>query len=518
MKIDIFDTTLRDGFQQEGISPSVKDKLAIAKLLDSLGVSFIEGGWPGASPKEEEFFNRAKTELNLNSAKLVSFGSTRKLDIDVDNDPQIEALINAGTDFVCIVGKSSKLHITKAIQATIEDAIQMAVDSIQYLTENNKTVFFDAEHFFDGFKEDSNISLKFLDSVLQTELDTFVLCDTNGGTLPDEVHEIISKVNSEFPSANFGVHFQNDNGCAVANSLVAVELGVKHVQGTINGYGERTGNADLCTLIPNLSLKKDYETIPRDSLKKLTPIANHIAELVNVSIDSRHPYVGSSAFTHKAGLHASGMAKDSSLYEHVDSSLVGNYTRTTVSELAGRASVITKAEEFGLSINNDEAKDLIQQVQNLEHIGFQFEAADASLFILMNSIKGIKPDFFEFESFRVFSERRNSENVVSEAVCKITVKNNRYVKTGEGVGPVDALSKALKSALENDYKDINNVKLIDYKVRIIDSSDGTEAKTRVLIEFTDSKKQWSTIGVHENIINASWNALCDGFNYYFMTS
>ena len=518
MKIDIFDTTLRDGFQQEGISPSVKDKLAIAKLLDSLGVSFIEGGWPGASPKEEEFFNRAKTELNLNSAKLVSFGSTRKLDIDVDNDPQIEALINAGTDFVCIVGKSSKLHITKAIQATIEDAIQMAVDSIQYLTENNKTVFFDAEHFFDGFKEDSNISLKFLDSVLQTELDTFVLCDTNGGTLPDEVHEIISKVNSEFPSANFGVHFQNDNGCAVANSLVAVELGVKHVQGTINGYGERTGNADLCTLIPNLSLKKDYETIPRDSLKKLTPIANHIAELVNVTIDSRHPYVGSSAFTHKAGLHASGMAKDSSLYEHVDSSLVGNYTRTTVSELAGRASVITKAEEFGLIINNDEAKDLIQQVQNLEHIGFQFEAADASLFILMNSIKGIKPDFFEFESFRVFSERRNSENVVSEAVCKITVKNNRYVKTGEGVGPVDALSKALKSALENDYKDINNVKLIDYKVRIIDSSDGTEAKTRVLIEFTDSKKQWSTVGVHENIINASWNALCDGFNYYFMTS
>ena len=518
MKIDIFDTTLRDGFQQEGISPSVKDKLAIAKLLDSLGVSFIEGGWPGASPKEEEFFNRAKTELNLNSAKLVSFGSTRKLDIDVDKDPQIEALINAGTDFVCIVGKSSKLHITKAIQATIEDAIQMAIDSIQYLSENNKTVFFDAEHFFDGFKEDSNTSLKFLDSVLQTELDTFVLCDTNGGTLPDEVHEIISKVNSEFPSANFGVHFQNDNGCAVANSLVAVELGVKHVQGTINGYGERTGNADLCTLIPNLSLKKDYETIPKESLKQLTPIANHIAELVNVSIDSRHPYVGSSAFTHKAGLHASGMAKDSSLYEHVDSSLVGNYTRTTVSELAGRASVLTKAEEFGINFDNENAKKLIESVQNLEHVGYQFEAADASLFILMNKIIGVEPTFFEFESFRVFSERRNSENVVSEAVCKIIVNENRYVKTGEGVGPVDALAKALTYSLEKDYPKVNEIKLIDYKVRIIDSSDGTEARTRVLIEFSDTNRKWSTVGVHENIINASWNALCDGFNYFFMTS
>jgi 2-isopropylmalate synthase len=300
--------------------------------------------------------------------------------------------------------------------------------------------------------------------------------------------------------------------------MVAVELGVDHVQGTINGYGERTGNADLCTLIPNLSLKKTYETISEDSLSKLTQIANHIAELVNVAIDSRHPYVGSSAFTHKAGLHASGMAKDNVLYEHIDSSKVGNFTRTTVSELAGRASVITKAQEFGLALNNEEAKKLIESVQNLEHEGFQFEAADASLFILMNTIKGVVPNYFSFESFRVFSERRNSENVVSEAVCKISVKDNRYVKTGEGVGPVDALSKALKSALEKDFERINEVKLIDYKVRIIDSSDGTEAKTRVLIEFTDGTKQWSTIGVHENIINASWNALCDGFNYYFMTS
>ncbi len=462
MKIDIFDTTLRDGFQQEGISPSVKDKIAIAKLIDSLGVSFIEGGWPGASPKEEEFFETAKRELKLKNAKLVSFGSTRKLELLAKDDPQVKALVDSGTDYICIVGKSSKLHITKALQTDVDSAIDMAVDTILYLKSKGKKVFFDAEHFFDGYKEDSETSLKILESVVTAGADCFIFCDTNGGTLPEEVRKILSDV--------------------------------------------------------IVSLKQNYETISSDSLEKLTQTANHIAELVNVSIDSRHPYVGSSAFTHKAGLHASGMSKDSSLYEHIDASKVGNFTRTTVSELAGRASVITKAEEFGLSINNDEAKDLIQQVQNLEHIGFQFEAADASLFILMNSIKGIKPDFFEFESFRVFSERRNSENVVSEAVCKITVNNNRYVKTGEGVGPVDALSKALKSALENDYKDINNVKLIDYKVRIIDSSDGTEAKTRVLIEFTDSKKQWSTIGVHENIINASWNALCDGFNYYFMTS
>ena len=518
MKIDIFDTTLRDGFQQEGISPSVKDKLAIAKLIDELGVSFIEGGWPGASPKEEEFFLKAKKELDLKNSKLVSFGSTRKLNIAVEDDPQVKALIDSGTDYVCIVGKSSKLHITKALQTDVPNAIDMAVDTIKYLKSKNKKVFFDAEHFFDVYKEDSKTSLEILDAVIQSGVDCFIFCDTNGGTLPDEVHMILSEVLNQYPESKFGVHFQNDNGCAVANSMVAVELGVDHVQGTINGYGERTGNADLCTLIPNLSLKKTYETISEDSLSKLTQIANHIAELVNVAIDSRHPYVGSSAFTHKAGLHASGMAKDNVLYEHIDSSKVGNFTRTTVSELAGRASVITKAQEFGLALNNEEAKKLIESVQNLEHEGFQFEAADASLFILMNTIKGVVPNYFSFESFRVFSERRNSENVVSEAVCKISVKDNRYVKTGEGVGPVDALSKALKSALEKDFERINEVKLIDYKVRIIDSSDGTEAKTRVLIEFTDGTKQWSTIGVHENIINASWNALCDGFNYYFMTS
>jgi len=381
MKIDIFDTTLRDGFQQEGISPSVKDKIAIAKLIDGLGVSFIEGGWPGASPKEEEFFETAKRELKLKNAKLVSFGSTRKLDLSAKDDPQVKALVDAGTDYVCIVGKSSKLHITKALKTDVNSAIDMAVDTILHLKSKGKKVFFDAEHFFDGYKEDSETSLKILESVVTAGADCFIFCDTNGCTLPEEVRKILSEVLEKYPKTNFGVHFQNDNGCAVVNSMVAVDLGVDHVQGTINGYGERTGNADLCTLIPNLSLKQTYDTIPTDSLEKLTQTANHIAELVNVSLDSRHPYVGSSAFTHKAGLHASGMSKDSSLYEHIDASKVGNFTRTTVSELAGRASVITKAEEFGLSINNDEAKDLIQQVQNLEHIGFQFEAADASLFI-----------------------------------------------------------------------------------------------------------------------------------------
>lgn len=518
MKIDIFDTTLRDGFQQEGISPSVKDKIEIAKLIDNLGVSFIEGGWPGASPKEEEFFKLAKTELNLKNSKLVSFGSTRKLNLLAEEDPQVQALIDAETEYVCIVGKSSKLHITKALETNVENAISMAVDTINYLASLNKKVFFDAEHFFDGFKDDEITTLKILDSILNSNLNCFIFCDTNGGTLPDEVHKILSKILDKYPKNKFGVHFQNDNGCAVANSMVAIDLGINHVQGTINGYGERTGNADLCTLIPNLSLKKNFETIPLESLKTLTQTANHIAELVNVSIDSRHPYVGSSAFTHKAGLHASGMLKDRSLYEHIDSSLVGNFTRTTVSELAGRASVLTKANELGISFDNNEAKLLIKEVQNLEHKGFQFEAADASLYLLMNKIKGKLPNFFTFESYRVFSERRSSENVVSEAVCKILIGNKRYVKTGEGVGPVDALSKSLVSALENDYPYVKKIKLLDYKVRIIDSSDGTEAKTRVLIEFTDRKNKWSTIGVHENIINASWNALCEGFNYFFLTS
>ena len=516
MKIDIFDTTLRDGFQQEGISPSVKDKLAIAKLLDDLGVDYIEGGWPGASPKEEEFFDKAKKELKLKNAKLVSFGSTRKLNIKVEEDPQVKALVDAGTEYVCIVGKSSNLHITKAIETDVEEAIKMATDTIEYLKSNGKKVFFDAEHFFDGYKENSEVSYKILDAVINEGVDCFIFCDTNGGTLPHEVTEILGEITKKYDNQKFGVHFQNDNGCAVPNSMAAVNLGVDHVQGTMNGYGERTGNADLCTLLPNLTLKMEHDTVPLEALEKLTPIANHIAELVNVAIDSRHPYVGSSAFTHKAGLHASGMAKDSSLYEHIDSSKVGNYTRTTVSELAGRASVITKAKEFNIELSNEDAKKLIEEVQNLEHQGFQFEAADGSLFLLMNKVQGISPDYFDFESFRVFSERRNSENVVSEAVCKINVKDQRYVTTGEGVGPVDALSKALVGGLRNDYPDVEVVKLIDYKVRIIDSTDGTEATTRVLIEFTDGKRKWNTVGVHQNIINASWNALCDGFNFYFM--
>jgi len=518
MKIDIFDTTLRDGFQQEGISPSVKDKLAIAKLLDDLGVDYIEGGWPGASPKEEEFFDKAKKELKLTNAKLVSFGSTRKLNIKVEDDPQVKALVDAGTEYVCIVGKSSNLHITKAIETDVDEAIKMATDTIEYLKSNGKKVFFDAEHFFDGYKENSEVSYKILDAVINEGVDCFIFCDTNGGTLPHEVTEILGEITKKYDKQKFGVHFQNDNGCAVPNSMAAVNLGVDHVQGTMNGYGERTGNADLCTLLPNLTLKMEHDTVSLDSLKKLTPIANHIAELVNVAIDSRHPYVGSSAFTHKAGLHASGMAKDSSLYEHIDSSKVGNFTRTTVSELAGRASVITKAKEFNIELSNEDAKKLIEEVQNLEHQGFQFEAADGSLFLLMNKIKGSNPDYFDFESFRVFSERRNSENVVSEAVCKINVKDQRYVTTGEGVGPVDALSKALVTGLRNDYPDVDVVKLIDYKVRIIDSTDGTEATTRVLVEFTDGKRKWNTVGVHQNIINASWNALCDGFNFYFMSS
>jgi len=516
MKIDIFDTTLRDGFQQEGISPSVKDKLAIARLIDELGVKFIEGGWPGASPKEEEFFNRSKTELKLLNAKLVSFGSTRKLNITAEDDPQVQALVEAATDYVCIVGKSSKLHILKAIETTIDEAIAMAVDTVSYLKSKEKKVFFDAEHFFDGYKEDKEVSFQILDAVINEGVDCFIFCDTNGGTLPSEVISILNEIVDKYPKQQFGVHFQNDNGCAVQNSMAAVDLGINHVQGTMNGYGERTGNADLCTLIPNLTLKMNHETIPEKSLEKLTPIAHHIAELVNITIDSRHPYVGSAAFTHKAGLHASGMSKDSSLYEHIESSKVGNYTRTIVSELAGRASVITKAKEFGLDFSNDEARKLIEEVQNLEHKGFQFEAADASLYLLMSSIKGSTPDFFDFESFRVFSERRNSEQVVSEAVCKIIVNKQRHVTTGEGVGPVDALTKALVSSLETHYPNVNRIKLVDYKVRIIDSTDGTEATTRVLIEWTDGDSHWSTIGVHQNIINASWNALCDGFNFFFM--
>ena len=514
MKIDIFDTTLRDGFQQEGISPSVKDKLAIAKLIDELGVDYIEGGWPGASPKEKEFFDKAKKDLKLENAKLVSFGSTRKLNVKVEDDPQVQALIDSETEYVCIVGKSSNLHITKALETDVDSAILMATDTVKYLKDNGRKVFFDAEHFFDGLKEDSDTTLKILDAVVKEGVDCFIFCDTNGGTLPHEVTDLLTPIVEKYPDQSFGVHFQNDNGCAVTNSLAAVNLGVEHVQGTMNGYGERTGNADLCTLIPNLSLKMDFETVPEESLEKLTPIANHIAELVNIAIDSRHPYVGSSAFTHKAGLHASGMSKDNTLYEHINASQVGNYTRTTVSELAGRASVITKAKEFGIELTNDDAKNLIEQVQDLEYQGFQFEAADGSLYLLMKKIKGEEPSFFDFESFRVYSERRNSENVVSEAVCKISVGEERFVTTGEGVGPVDALNKALKSALNKNYPDVDKIKLTDYKVRVVNESEATESVVRVSIESADDKEVWTTVGASANIIEASWMALSDSMEWW----
>jgi len=514
-KVYLFDTTLRDGQQTTGVNFSVSDKMNISQHLDDLGIDYIEGGWPGANPTDNDFFSR---NTKFSNSKLTAFGMTRRPGRSADNDPGLNALINSSASCVCIVGKSSSFHVKNALEISEDENLKMISDSINLIKNKNKEPIFDAEHFFDGLKEDSVTTLKILDAVVKEGVDCFIFCDTNGGTLPHEVTDLLTPIVEKYPDQSFGVHFQNDNGCAVTNSLAAVNLGVEHVQGTMNGYGERTGNADLCTLIPNLSLKMEFETVPEESLAKLTPIANHIAELVNIAIDSRHPYVGSSAFTHKAGLHASGMSKDNTLYEHINASQVGNYTRTTVSELAGRASVITKAKEFGIELTNDDAINLIEQVQDLEYQGFQFEAADGSLYLLMKKIKGEEPSFFDFESFRVYSERRNSENVVSEAVCKISVNEERFVTTGEGVGPVDALNKALKSALNKNYPDVDKIKLTDYKVRIIDSSDGTEAKTRVLVEFTDGEINWSTIGVHENIINASWNALCDGFNYYFMES
>ena len=514
-KLYIFDTTLRDGAQTYGVDFNVDEKKLLAKKLDELGVDYIEGGWPGANSTDTKFFNE---DLKFKNSMFTAFGMTKKSGRSAENDPGLAAMININAPSACVVGKSWDFHVDLALGITNEENLENIGESVKFLAKTKKEVHFDAEHFFDGYKSNPNYAIECLKAAKSNGARWLVLCDTNGGTLPHEVTDLLTPIVEKYPEQSFGVHFQNDNGCAVTNSLAAVNLGVEHVQGTMNGYGERTGNADLCTLIPNLSLKMDFETVPEESLEKLTPIANHIAELVNIAIDSRHPYVGSSAFTHKAGLHASGMSKDNTLYEHINASQVGNYTRTTVSELAGRASVITKAKEFGIELTNDDAKNLIEQVQDLEYQGFQFEAADGSLYLLMKKIKGEEPSFFDFESFRVYSERRNSENVVSEAVCKISVGEERFVTTGEGVGPVDALNKALKSALNKNYPDVDKIKLTDYKVRIIDSSDGTEAKTRVLVEFTDGEINWSTIGVHENIINASWNALCDGFNYYFMES
>jgi 2-isopropylmalate synthase len=510
MKTEIYDTTLRDGSQQEGISLTVGDKLRIATLLDELGVDYVEGGWPGANPKDDEFFRRAQKELDFDTATLVAFGSTRRPRGNVADDPQLQALLASGTEIICLVGKSWDYHVREALRTDLDEGLRMVSESIEYLRSHDRRVFFDAEHFFDGFRSNPEFALRVLQAATEAGAERLVLCDTNGGTLPSQILDIIGRVQAALPQNELGVHFHDDVGCAVASSLVAVEAGVRQVQGCINGYGERTGNADLSTLIPDLVLKMGNPVLPEGRLELLSPVAHHVADVVNIALDPHHPYVGTSAFTHKAGLHTSALARRSDAYEHENPSQVGNHTRMVVSELAGRASVLAEARNLGLDIDPDMAVEILQQVKDLEHKGYHFEAADGSFELLMRRTLGWKQEFFELESFRVFTDRRADEEIVAEATVKVVVNGERVVTTGEGVGPVHALDQALRSALRTAYPDIDRLRLTDYRVRVLDSSHGTGAVVRVLLETSDGEETWGTIGVHENVIEASWDALTEG--------
>jgi len=507
--IEIYDTTLRDGTQQEGISLTAGDKLAISRLLDGLGVTYIEGGWPGANPKDDEFFDRAKTELDLETATLVAFGSTRRAGGTAADDAQLAALVDADTDVVCLVGKSWDYHVKHALRTEPEEAIEMIGDSVRHLRSVGRRVFFDAEHFFDGYKANPEFAVATLRAAHEAGAERLVLCDTNGGTLPHDAERIVREVTVAVPGAVLGCHFHNDSGTAVANSLAAVRAGVVQVQGCINGYGERTGNADLCSVIPNVSLKMGFESIPSERLSQLTGVSHHIAEIVNLTLEDDQPFVGTSAFTHKAGLHTSAIARRPDAYEHLSPAAVGNTTRIVVSELAGRSTILAKAKDSGLDLSSEEAQTVVDRVKELEHEGFHFEAADGSFDLLVRDVQGWKQPFFDLESYRVFVEHRDGE-VTAEATVKVTVNGERVVMTREGDGPVAAIDGALRAALCNAYPHLAGIRLTDYRVRDLDSSDGPAARVRVLCQHRDGEGAWGTIGVHQNIIDASWQAVCEG--------
>jgi 2-isopropylmalate synthase len=513
-RIEIYDTTLRDGSQLEGISLTVDDKLRVAEQLDWLGVHYIEGGWPGANPKDDEFFRRARTELSLDTSTLVAFGSTRRKLGKVDSDETLKHLVEAGTGTVCIVGKSWDYHVLEALETTLDEGEAMVADSIEFLRGQGLDVMFDAEHFFDGYKRNPEFALRVLEAAATKGATTLVLCDTNGGALPHEVETAVREVVSHFKDdVRVGVHLHDDAGCGVANALAGVRGGATQVQGTINGYGERTGNCNLTTIIPNLELKMGFRTIPEDRLERLTPVSHHIAELVNMPLNPQQPYVGASAFAHKAGLHVSAIARRPDAYEHVKPDSVGNGTRFVVSELAGKSTLQLKAKELGIEIDGPALNEVVDTLKRLEHEGYHFEAADGSLELLMRRAAGWEHDFFRVESFRVITDEVGDRAFTTEATIKVHVGGDRIVTTAEGNGPVNALDKALRAAIGSRYPALDNVHLTDYKVRVLDTAKGTGAVTRVLIDSTDGERSWSTIGVSDNIIEASWQALSDSIIY-----
>lgn len=525
----VFDTTLRDGAQREGINLTVADKLTIARYLDEFGVGFIEGGWPGANPRDTEFFARAAAELDLRNAQLVAFGATRRAGGKAAEDPQLAALVTSGAPVVTLVAKAHDRHVELALRTTLDENLEMIRDSVAYLRAQDRRVFIDCEHFFDGYRANRAYALAVVRAAHEAGADVVVLCDTNGGMLPAGVRDIVADVLADCrtykPDARIGIHAQDDTGCAVANTLAAVDSGATHVQCTANGYGERVGNANLFPVVGALEIKYDRRVLPPGSLAEMTRISHAVAEVVNLTPSTHQPYVGHSAFAHKAGLHASAIKVDPDLYQHIDPETVGNTMRMLVSDMAGRASVELKGKELGydLSSDRDLAGRVVAKVKEQENLGYTYESADASFELLLrDEVRGSRERFYTLESWRTISEQgpwgsprpeAGAGSPGNEATVKLWAKGERRIATGEGNGPVDALDKALRTALERIYPQLATLELVDYKVRILEGQHGTGSKTRVLIESTDGTSNWSTVGVADNVIAASWLALDDAYTY-----
>ncbi len=515
--IDVYDTTLRDGAQQEGMNLSVADKMAIAPLLDELGVKYIEGGWPGAIPRDTEFFARAAKELELHTAQLVAFGSTTKAGVPAAEDGQVQALLASEAPVITLVAKSDVRHVERALRTTPEENLRMVRDTVEHLRSQGREVMVDCEHFFDGYRHDPQYTTSVVREAFAAGATAVILCDTNGGMLPPQVGEIVAQVRAA-TEGTLGIHAHNDTGCAVANTIAAVEAGATQIQGTINGYGERTGNANLLTCVANLELKLGRRALPEGKLPESFRISHAISEITNIASWTRQPYVGASAFAHKAGLHASAIRVDPDMYQHVDPKEVGNDMRLLVSDMAGRASIELKGRELGIDLTG--RKELIsrvtERVKAAEAQGYTYDAADASFELLLREeIDGQRPGYFAIESWRaiITTTPGNLEQPESEATVKLRTGQGRQVITGEGNGPVNALDAALRAALVGAYPELEQFELTNFKVRILDSQQGTDATTRVLIDTTDTVRSWSTVGVGTNVIEASWEALVDAYVY-----
>ncbi len=514
-KVEIYDTTLRDGSQGEGVNFSVADKLRIAERIDAFGIQYIEGGWPGSNPKDIEFFAEAR-KRKFKNAKLAAFGSTRRKGTPVEKDEQVRLLLEAETPVVTIYGKTWLMHVTEVLRTTPNENIDMIAETVRFLKDNGKFVIYDAEHGFDGFKDDPEYALATWKAAEKAGADIVVLCDTNGGCLPQDIKRITQAARTEL-RCQLGIHTHDDIGLGVANALAAIEVGANHVQGTINGYGERTGNCNIISVIPNLALKMGLTCVPEKSIAQLHDLSQFVDEIANIRHNPRQPWVGSAAFSHKGGTHVNAVQKLASSYEHIDPAKVGNRRHVLVSDLAGRSNIVLKAQELGFKVNNEtpELRTILTRIKELEHKGFEFEAAEGSLALLIRKILKHKEAPFKVEAYHV-SMRRESAGTICEATVKVRVGNELAHNVAEGDGPVNALDSALRAALVAFYPQLKKVTLTDYKVRILDTETGTGAKTRVLIESTDGKDEWGTVGCDGNIIEASLQALTDSMEYALM--